>query len=119
VLASPLPYNQDAVGVVAVLSERSRPWSPANELALLAFTDLAALLIASIIQGEQQTELAGQLQGALNSRQVIEQAKGVLMGTRGISARAAYELLRVRARAERRKLAAVCAEIVEGAARLP
>jgi GAF domain-containing protein len=28
VLASPLPYNQDAVGVVAVLSERSRPWSP-------------------------------------------------------------------------------------------
>jgi GAF domain-containing protein len=30
VLASPLPYNQDAVGVVAVLSERSRPWSPAN-----------------------------------------------------------------------------------------
>ena len=33
VLASPLPYNQDAVGVVAVLSERSRPWSAANELA--------------------------------------------------------------------------------------
>ena len=119
VLASPLPYNQDAVGVVAVLSERSRPWSPANELALLAFTDLAALLIASIIQGEQQSELAGQLQGALNSRQVIEQAKGVLMGTQGISARAAYEQLRSRARAERRKLPVVCAEVVQGAVRLP
>jgi GAF domain-containing protein len=119
VLASPLPYNQDAVGVVAVLSERSRPWSPANELALLAFTDLAALLIASIIQGEQQSELAGQLQGALNSRQVIEQAKGVLMGTRGISARAAYEQLRSRARAERRKLPVVCAEVVQDAVRLP
>ena len=119
VLASPLPYNQDAVGVVAVLSERSRPWSPANELALLAFTDLAALLIASIIQGEQQSELAGQLQGALNSRQVIEQAKGVLMGTQGISARAAYEQLRSRARTERRKLPVVCAEVVQGAVRLP
>jgi GAF domain-containing protein len=119
VLASPLPYNQDAVGVVAVLSERSRPWSAANELALLAFTDLAALLIASIIQGEQQSELAGQLQGALDSRQVIEQAKGILMGTQGISARAAYEHLRSRARAERRKLGAVCAEVVHGAARLP
>ena len=119
VLASPLPYNQEAVGVVAVLSERSRPWSPANELALLAFTDLAALLIASIIQGEEQSELAGQLQGALNSRQVIEQAKGVLMGTQGMSARAAYEHLRSRARAERRKLAVVCAEVVEGAVRLP
>jgi GAF domain-containing protein len=119
VLASPLPYNQDAVGVVAVLSERSRPWSAANELALLAFTDLAALLIASIIQGEQQSELAGQLQGALDSRQVIEQAKGILMGTQGISARAAYEHLRSRARAERRKLGVVCAEVVHGAVRLP
>jgi len=119
VLASPLPYNQEAVGVVAVLSERSRPWTPANELALLAFTDLAALLIASIIQGEEQSELAGQLQGALNSRQVIEQAKGILMGTQGISARAAYEQLRSRARAERRKLGVVCAEVVRQAVRLP
>ena len=101
-----------------MLSERSRPWSPSNELALLAFTDLAALLIASIIQGEQQSELAGQLQGALNSRQVIEQAKGVLMGTQGISARAAYEQLRSRARAERRKLAMVCSEVVQGCCRL-
>ena len=117
VLASPLPYNQDAVGVVAVLSEQRRPWSAEGELGLLAFTDLAALLIASMMAGEQNSQLAQQLQGALDSRQVIEQAKGVLMGTKGISARAAYEQLRAQARAERRKLPAVCAEIVDGAAR--
>jgi GAF domain-containing protein len=115
VLASPLPYNQDAVGVVAVLSEQRRPWSAEGELALLAFTDLAALLIASMMQGEQQSELAAQLQGALNSRKVIEQAKGVLMGKQGISARAAYDQLRERARAERRKLSAVCADVVADA----
>lgn len=117
VLASPLPYNQSAVGVVAVLSEQRRPWSPEGELALLAFTDLAALFIASMMQGEQQSELAAQLQGALDSRKVIEQAKGVLMGQQGISARDAYEQLRARARAERRKLSAVCAETVEDAGR--
>jgi GAF domain-containing protein len=117
VLASPLPYNQDAVGVVAVLSEQRRPWSPEGELALLAFTDLAALFIASMMQGERQSELATQLQGALDSRKVIEQAKGVLMGRRGISARAAYDQLRARARAERRKLSVVCAEIVADAER--
>jgi GAF domain-containing protein len=117
VLASPLPYNRDAVGVVAVLSEQRRPWSPEGELALLAFTDLAALLIASMMQGQQQSELAAQLQAALNSRRVIEQAKGVLMGRDGIAARAAYEQLRAQARAERRKLAAVCAEVVENAGR--
>ena len=112
VLASPLPYNQDAVGVVAVLSEERRPWSAEGELALLAFTDLAALLIASMMQGEQQSDLAVQLQGALSSRQVIEQAKGVLIGQQGIPARAAYEQLRARARSERRKLSEVCAEVV-------
>jgi GAF domain-containing protein len=113
VLASPLPYNQDAVGVVAVMSEDSNPWSPEGELALLAFTDLAALLIASMMQSEEHNVLSAQLQGALNSRQVIEQAKGVLIGTRHIPARAAYEQLRAQARAERRKLAAVCSDLVE------
>jgi GAF domain-containing protein len=117
VLASPIPYNQDAVGVVAVLSELRRPWSPEAEFALLVFTDLSALCIASMMQGEQQSELAIQLQGALRSRRVIEQAKGVLMGRHGITARAAYERLRAQARAERRKLADVCEEVVANADR--
>src|SRR5436305_3641994 len=117
VLASPIPYNQDAVGVVAVLSEQRRTWSAEGELALLAFTDLAALLIASMLVGEQQTELAAQLQAALNSRAIIEQAKGVLIGQQGISARAAYVQLRAQARAERRKLAIVAAEVVDSAVR--
>ncbi len=116
VLASPLPYNQDAVGVVAVLSEDRRPWSPEGELALLAFTDLAALLIASVMQGQEQSLLAAQLQTALNSRAVIEQAKGVLIGRDGLSAHEAYEQLRAQARSERRKLAAVSAEVVKNAA---
>ncbi|MBV9793090.1 MAG: GAF and ANTAR domain-containing protein [Actinobacteria bacterium] len=117
VLASPLPYNQDAVGVVAVVSEKSRPWSAEGELALLAFTDLAALLIASMMQGQQQSELATQLQGALDSRQIIEQAKGVLVGRHGITPRAAFEQLRAQARSERRKLAVLCAEVVQSATR--
>jgi GAF domain-containing protein len=117
VLASPLPYNRDAVGVVAVLSEDRRPWTPEGELALLAFTDLAALLIAAMMQGEEQTGLALQLQGALDSRQVIEQAKGVLIERHGLAPRPAYDRLRAQARAERRKLGVVCAEIVADAAR--
>jgi GAF domain-containing protein len=115
VLASPLPYNQDAVGVVAVLSKERHPWSAEGELALLAFTDLAALLIASMMQGEEKSELAARLQTALNSRAIIEQAKGVLIGQQGMSARGAYEQLRAQARAERRKLLAVSAEVVRAA----
>jgi len=117
VLASPIPYNQDAVGVVAVMSEQSRPWSAEAELGLLAFTDLAALLIATMLMGEQQTELAGQLQSALNSRAIIEQAKGILIGRQGLSAHAAYQQLRAQARSERRKLAVVSADLVRSAVR--
>jgi GAF domain-containing protein len=117
VLASPIPYNQDAVGVVAVLSQTRHPWSGEAELGLLAFTDLAALLIASMMMGEQQTMLAAQLQSALNSRAIIEQAKGVLIGQQGLSARLAYEQIRAQARAERRKIAVVAAELVSSAVR--
>jgi GAF domain-containing protein len=119
VLASPLPYNQDAVGVVAVVSEKRRPWAPEAELALLAFTDLAALLIASMMQGQQQSELTEQLNAALQSRQVIEQAKGVLVGRDGITPREAYVRLRAQARNERRKLVTVCSEIIKNAASGP
>jgi len=118
VLASPLPYNQDAVGVVTVVSGKSRPWTAEGELALLAFTDLAALLIASMMQNQQQSELATQLQGALDSRQIIEQAKGVLVGRHGITPRAAFEQLRAQARSERRKVSVLCAEVVQNATRL-
>ena len=117
VLASPIPYNQDAVGVVAVMSAQRHPWSAEAELALLAFTDLAALLIATMLMGEQQTELAAQLQSALNSRTIIEQAKGVLIERQGLSAHAAYQQLRAQARSERRKLAVVSADLVRSAVR--
>jgi GAF domain-containing protein len=115
ILASPIPYNQEAIGVVGVVSEDRRPWSPEGELALLAFTDLAALLIASMLHAEQQSELAGQLQGALDSRAVVEQAKGILMKQHAVPPRAAFELLRSRARSERRKLGEVAAEVVSQA----
>jgi len=112
VLASPIPFNQAAIGVVAVLSEDSRPWTPEAELALMAFTDLAAVMIASVMHGQQQSGLVTQLQGALDSRAVIEQAKGILAGRDRLTMRQAYEQLRAQARAERRRLQEVSADLV-------
>ena len=55
VLASPIPYNQQAIGVVVVVfSAKVHPWSPEGELALVAFTDLAALTIANTLQSEER-----------------------------------------------------------------
>lgn len=117
VLASPIPYNREAVGVVAVFSSATRAWSPEGELALMAFTDLAALMIASTMQTRKHHALAEQLQSALNSRAVIEQAKGVLIAQDHLSAREAYEHLRNQARRDRRRLVDLATEVVDGAGR--
>jgi GAF domain-containing protein len=119
VLASPIPYNQMAIGVVAVFSAKVRPWSPEGELALIAFTDLAALTIANTMQSEQRGELAEQLQRALDARVVIEQAKGALVAREGVSAKEAFEQMRRRARAERRRVVDVAGEIMSSSARRP
>src|SRR5215211_2345629 len=83
-----------------------------GEQALVAFTDLAALTIANTMQSEQRGELAAQLQRALDARVVIEQAKGALVAREGLSPKQAFEQIRRQARAERRRVVEVAAEIL-------
>jgi GAF domain-containing protein len=119
VLASPIPYNQMAIGVVVVFSTKVHPWTPEGELALVAFTDLAALTIANTMQSEQRGELATQLQRALDARVVIEQAKGALVARDGLSPKQAFEQMRRQARAERRRVVEIAAEVMSTANRRP
>ena len=53
------------------------------------------------------------LQGAFGRRAIIEQAKGILMATQGISADRAFELLREHSQRTGRKLAEVADSVVE------
>jgi GAF domain-containing protein len=117
VLASPIPYNQMAIGVVTVFSAKEHPWSPEGELALIAFTDLAALTIANTMQSEQRGELATQLQRALDARVIIEQAKGAICARDGVTPGEAFEQLRRRARAERRRVVEIAQEVMADAGR--
>ena len=117
VLVSPIPYASDAVGVVAVFSAKPHPWTPEGELALMSFTDLAALAIATTMQSEERGELAVQLQCALDARVVIEQAKGVLIGRDGVDPRQALVELRAQARSSRRRLSDVATDVVKAAVR--
>ena len=87
VLASPIPYNQMAIGVVTVFSTRVHPWSP-------------------------EGELAEQLQRALDARVLIEQAKGALVARDGVTPGEAFEQMRRRARTERRRVVEIAREIM-------
>jgi GAF domain-containing protein len=71
---------------------------------------IAILQERTIARAEALTE---QLQSALNSRIVIEQAKGALARIEGVSVDEAFEVLRTRARASRKRLVDVAAEVLE------
>jgi GAF domain-containing protein len=115
VLASPIPYSNEAVGVVAVFASEPHPWTEAEQEAIVAFTDLAAMLILNAMEARERGRIAVELQGALDSRVVIEQAKGVLVGRHGLTPRQAFERLRGLARDQRRPLAELAAEVVAAA----
>jgi GAF domain-containing protein len=117
VLASPIPYSIEAVGVVAVYAPGPHPWSQAEEEAIVAFTDLAAMLILNAMEASERGRVAVELQIALDSRVAIEQAKGVLVGRHGLSPRQAFERLRNLARDQRRPLTEVARAVVSAAQR--
>jgi hypothetical protein len=74
-----------------------------------AKVDRLTVLEASVAALETEN---AQLRGALSSRVVIEQAKGVLIERFTLTVEAAFELLRSSARRSRRNLHEVAAEVV-------
>jgi len=115
VLASPIPYSDHAVGVVAVFAGQPHAWTEAEQEAIVAFTGLVALLVLNAMEASERGRLAGELQVALDSRVVIEQAKGVLVGRHGLTTRQAFERLRRQARDQRRPLTEVARSVVSAA----
>jgi GAF domain-containing protein len=115
VLASPIPYSEQAVGVVTVFAGHPHAWTEAEREAIVAFTELVALLILNAMEASERGKLAGHLQVALDSRVVIEQAKGVLVGRHGLTTRQAFDRLRRQARDQRRPLPEVARAVVSAA----
>lgn len=76
--------------------------------------DVAVTYLVSIRAYEQASELATQLQHALDSRVVIEQAKGILRGRHGYGFQEAFERLRGQARSDRRRIQEVSRDVCDG-----
>jgi GAF domain-containing protein len=111
--AIPMRLRNTTIGTLNLL--RSSPGSlPAEDLsAARAFADVATIGILHERTLREKETLSGQLQTALNSRVVIEQAKGVVSFTAAVSIPEAFTLIRSYARAGGLRLS----EVAEGVVR--
>jgi hypothetical protein len=83
--------------------------------ALGALAVVTAELVSTGVELANREVEVAQLRQALTSRVWIEQAKGVLAATRGVSPDEAFQRLRAQARSSLRKLADLAQEIVQEA----
>jgi GAF domain-containing protein len=110
----PVSLGGNPVGTLNVYRDVVADWDDSETGALRAYGDLIAEVIGSALAAHDRSALARQLQYALDYRVVIERAVGYLMGSRGLDAVTAFNVLRRRARDTRRRVADVAAEVLAG-----
>jgi AmiR/NasT family two-component response regulator len=117
--AFPLRLRSEVIGALNVFGDQpGSTLDDADVTIVQALADVAAIGLLqerAIRRGEILTE---QLQGALNSRIIIEQAKGALAQAHGISVDTAFTRIRNYARGTNRRLGDVAHTIVTDPASL-
>ncbi|MFJ9540049.1 ANTAR domain-containing protein [Streptomyces sp. NPDC101225] len=114
VAAIPLRLREEVIGAVNVFHALPVGLHPASLRLGQALADAATIGILHQRLAQDQAERVGQLQTALNSRIIIEQAKGALGAQLDISPDIAFDRLRAHARSNRRSLTDLCRLVVEG-----
>ena len=117
--AIPLRLRSRVIGAMNLFGTDTGGLDPGDVTIVQALADVATIGLLqeqSIHRGEILTQ---QLQGALNSRVVIEQAKGALARTHGVDVDAAFTLLRGYARNHNRKLVEVANAVLTDPASVP
>jgi GAF domain-containing protein len=117
-LSMPLPYQGSSIGALNVYSTQPTAFaSPDSEEAATTVAEAVAVAVANADAHDRLAEHAHNMRLAMQSRAVIEQAKGVLMAQQGISAEQAFEVLREASQRYNRKLRDIAHGIVESAQR--
>jgi transcriptional regulator with GAF, ATPase, and Fis domain len=110
--AFPMRLRREVIGALNLFGSSAGHMDPADARTVQALADVATIGLLqerAVRRGEVLTE---QLQGALNSRIVIEQAKGALAQMHSCSVDQAFDLLRNYSRSQRLGLSEVARGVV-------
>jgi GAF domain-containing protein len=108
-----LPIPQRTVGALNLYSSAPRPVDEQTVTLAEDFAGYAAVAVANAAFSDDATKLAGQMRTAMQSRAVIEQAKGILMAHQRLSADQAFQALTRISQNSNRKLRDVAQRIVD------
>jgi GAF domain-containing protein len=114
-LSVPLPYQGGFIG--ALNNYSSQPFAFASPESLEAGLEVAEVVAVAVANADGHWQLGEQARNmriAMDSRAVIEQAKGVLMAQRHVNAEQAFEILREASQRYNRKLRDIATGIVQG-----
>ena len=115
VLAVPLNISETAVGALNLYSRSAGAFELAEETITRHFAAQAAVALVNVELYEGARALTRQLGDAMESRSLIEQAKGILMGREKCTSDEAFERLKTMSQAQNIKVQDIAGTIVEGA----
>lgn len=116
VLGVPVRLNGVAVGALNVYRHQPHAWGPSEITALSSYGGLIEGVLRTALQAHQRTQLAEQLQHALDNRVVIDRAVGVIMARERVDPVTAFNQLRSRARSSERKIVDLAEELLSSVA---
>jgi len=111
-LSSAMVAGDTALGAIKVYAGQPEAYDARSEHVLTLFAAQAAILLSNVQTHERAQQLSDGLKDALNSRDVIGQAKGILMAQDGVDADAAFAMLAAASQRENRKLRDVAQDLV-------
>lgn len=112
--ALPMFHRSGWVGALDLVSRTPGELDPSDLNTAQLLVEVAVAYLANSRAFEEQSRTAQQLQHALDSRVVIEQAKGRIAERHGIGIDEAFERLRDHSRHNRMKLRQVATDVING-----
>jgi len=114
VQALPMRLREQVIGTLNLYRATPGPFDPADVYVGQALADVATISLLHERSMRHSEILTGQLQTALNSRVIIEQAKGILAERLSLDMNHAFSLLRDAARSRNLRLSDLARALVDG-----
>ncbi len=112
VASIPMHLAGRAIGALNIDSPEPRVWSDEDIAVAVVLADVATSYVVNASKLRQQQQLSEQLQQALESRVVIEQAKGITAQQHSVTIEQAYQRMRRHARTSNASMRVVAEAIV-------